>query len=98
MMEDRRREALEGYYRAYRDYQKLDTVREHMCVAISGDALLEIHRYYGERKGECILRVLQEAEDGAEVPAEVAAYEQAAGYLLYMACSRRESMQGGYRA
>lgn len=97
MVEDRRREAVKGYYRAYREYRELDNVREHMCVGMSGDTLIEIHRYYGDRKGECILRVTQKEEDGAEVPAEVAAYEQAAGQLLYMAGSRRGSLGTGRR-
>ena len=30
--DERRRKAIEGYYKAYREYKKLDTVREHMRV------------------------------------------------------------------
>lgn len=92
--DERRSAAIGAYYKAYREYQKLDTVREHMRVEMSGDALIEIHRYYGDRKGECVLRVTQEAaEEGAEVSAEVAAYEQAADQLLSMIKARRESLE-----
>ena len=41
--DERRRKAIEGYYKAYREYKKLDTVREHMRVEMSGDTLIEIH-------------------------------------------------------
>ena len=91
--DERRRKAIEGYYKAYREYKKLDTVREHMRVEMSGDTLIEIHRYYGERKGEHVLRVTQEEAEGAEVSAEVAAYERAADQLENMIKSRRESLE-----
>lgn len=89
----RRSKAIAAYYEAYREYKKLDTVREHTRVEMSGDALIEIRRYYGDRKGEHILRVTQEEAEGAEVSAEVAAYEQAADQLLYMIKARRESLE-----
>lgn len=90
--DERRRKAIKEYYSRYREYQKLDNVREHMRVEMSGDTLIEIHRYYGDRKGERVLRVTQEEVEGAEVTAEVAAYEQAADQLVSMIQSRRESM------
>ena len=97
--DERRRKAIEGYYKAYREYKKLDTVREHMLrVEMSGDTLIEIHRYYGERKGERALRVTQEEAEGAEVSAEVAAYEQAADPLENMIKSRRESLEARQQA
>ena len=96
--DERRRKAIEGYYKAYREYKKLDTVREHMRVEMSGDTLIEIHRYYGERKGERVLRVTQEEAEGAEVCAEVAAYEQAADQLENMIKSRRESLEARRQA
>ena len=96
--DERRRKAIEGYYKAYREYKKLDTVREHMRVEMSGDTLIEIHRYYGERKGERVLRVTQEEAEGAEVSAEVAAYEQAADQLENMIKSRRESLEARQQA
>lgn len=74
--DERRRKAINEYYSKYREYQKLDNVREHMRVEISGDTLIEIHRYYGDRKGERVLRVTQEEVEGAEVTAEVAAYSK----------------------
>lgn len=96
--DERRRKAIGAYYKAYREYQKLDTVREHTRVEMSGDALIEIHRYYGDRKGERVLRVTQEAaEEGAEVSAEVAAYEQAADQLLSLIKARRESLEENER-
>ena len=95
--DERRRKAIEGYYKAYREYKKLDTVREHMRVEMSGDTLIEIHRYYGERKGERILRVTHEEVEGAEVSAEVAAYEQATDQLLSMIKTRRESLEENER-
>ena len=92
--DERRRKAIEGYYKAYREYKKLDTVREHMRVEMSGDTLIEIHRYYGERKGEHVLRVTQEEAEGAEVSAEV----QAADQLENMIKSRRESLEARQQA
>lgn len=59
---------------------------------------IEIHRYYGERKGERVLRVTQEEAEGAEVSAEVAAYEQAADQLENMIKSRRESLEARQQA
>lgn len=96
--DERRRKAINEYYSKYREYQKLDNVREHMRVEMSGDALIEIHRYYGDRKGERVLRVTQEEVEGAEVTAEVAAYEQAADQLVSMIQSRRESLGAEQRA
>lgn len=58
---------------------------------------IEIHRYYGERKGERILRVTHEEVEGAEVSAEVAAYEQATDQLLSMIKTRRESLEENER-
>ena len=91
--DERRRKAIKAYYKAYREYNQLDTVREHMRVEMSGDTLIEIHRYYGDRKGKRVLRVTQEETESTEVSAEVAAYEQAADQLLYMIKARRESME-----
>ncbi len=95
--DERRSKAIAAYYEAYREYKKLDTVREHMRVEMSGDALIEIHRYYGDRKGERILRVTHEEVEGAEVSTEVAAYEQATDQLLYMIKTRRESLEENER-
>ena len=67
-------------------------------VEMSGDTLIEIHRYYGERKGERALRVTQEEAEGAEVSAEVAAYEQAADQLENMIKSRREGLEARQQA
>lgn len=96
--DERRRKAINEYYSKYREYQKLDNVREHMRVEMSGDTLIEIHRYYGDRKGERVLRVTQEEVEGAEVTAEVAAYERAADQLVSMIQSRRESLEEEQRA
>lgn len=95
--DERRSKAIEAYYKAYREYKKLDTVREHMRVEMSGDTLIEIHRYYGDRKGERILRVTQEEAEGAETSAEVAAYEQATDQLLSMIEGRRKSLENERR-
>lgn len=84
-----RRKAIYNYYDTYREYKQLDNVREHMCIEMSGDVLIEIHRYYGERKGECILRVRREESEDAEVSAEVVAYEQATRQLEALIWSRR---------
>lgn len=96
--DERRSKAIKEYYSRYREYQKLDNVREHMRVEMSGDTLIEIHRYYGDRKGERVLRVTQEEVEGAEVTAEVAAYEQAADQLVSMIQSRRENLEEEQRA
>lgn len=91
--DERRSKAIKDFYGAYREYGKLDTVRYHMRVEMSGDALIEIHRYYGDRKGERVLRVTQEEAEGAEVSAEVAAYEQATDQLINMIKGRREKLE-----
>lgn len=88
--DERRLKALKEYYSRYREYQKLDNVRGHTRVKTSGDTLIEIHRYYGDQKGECVLRVTQEETEGAEVTAEVAAYELAADQLIGMIKGRKE--------
>lgn len=89
--EERRRKAIKEYCKAYREYQQMDNVREYICVKVR-DTLIEIHRYYGERKGECVLRVTQE-EEGAEVSAEVIAYERAADQLLSMITRARKRLE-----
>ena len=96
--DERRSKAIRDFYRVYKEYGQLDNVRYHMRVEMSGDALIEIHRYYGERKGERVLRVTQEEAEGAEVSAEVAAYEQAADQLENMIKSRRESLEARRQA
>lgn len=95
--DERRSEAIKAYCKAYREYQQLDNVREHICVKMYGDTLIEIHRYYGERKGERVLWVRQEEEKGAEASAEAIAYERAADQLLSMIKDRRERMEENER-
>ena len=95
--DERRSKVIRDFYRVYKEYGQLDNVRYHMRVEMSGDALIEIHRYYGDRKGERILRVTHEEVEGAEVSAEVAAYEQAADQLIYMIKARRESLEENER-
>lgn len=87
--DERRHMAIEKYYTAYREYAQLDNVREHTRVEISGDTLIEINRYYGELKGEHILRVTEENQKWSEVSAEVTAYERAADQLVHMITVRR---------
>ncbi len=95
--DERRNKAIRDFYRAYKEYGQLDNVRYHTRVEMSGDALIEIHRYYGERKGDRVLRVTHEETEGAEVSAEVAAYEQATDQLLNMIKARRESLEENER-
>lgn len=97
-VDERRQKAIYNFFDAYREYKQLDNVRCHTCTEISGDTLIEIHRYYGERKGECILRITQEEGEGAEVSAEVTAYEQAANELAALIESRRENQETRRRA
>jgi hypothetical protein len=73
MTEDERRTAaLHSFYEAYRELQQYDNLRLHTHSSIyeKDDALIEIYRYQGEKKGERILKVTQEDEADA--------YEQAA--------------------
>lgn len=95
--DERRSAAIKAYYKAYREYQQLDDVREHICVEMSGDTLIEIHRYYGEREGERVLRVMQEEEKGAETSAEVIAYERAVDQLLSMIKRARKRLKENER-
>lgn len=96
--DERRRKAIYNYYDTYREYKQLDNVREHIRVEMSGDTLIEIHRYYGERKGERVLRVTQEEGEYEDVSAEVRAYEQATNQLAALIRSRRESQETRRRA
>lgn len=96
--DERRRKAIYAYYDTYREYKQLDNVREHIRVEMSGDTLIEIHRFYGERKGERILRVTQEEGEYEDVSAEVRAYEQATDQLKTMIQSRRAMMDTRHRA
>lgn len=91
--DERRNKAIRDFYRAYKEYGQLDNVRYHTRVEMSGDALIEIHRYYGDRKGDRILRVTHKETEEAEVSAEVAAYEQATDQLLNMIKGRCESLE-----
>lgn len=70
--EDRRTTAMRSFYTLYRELQKYDNLRLHTNSSIyeKDDALIEIYRYQGEKKGERILKVTQEDEADA--------YEQAA--------------------
>lgn len=96
--DERRQKAIYNFLDAYREYQQLDNVRYHTCTEISGDTLIEIHRYYGERKGEVILRVMLEEGEGWEVSAEVTAYEQATNQLVALIKSRQENQETRRRA
>lgn len=96
--DERRQKAIYKFFDTYREYKQLDNVRCHTCTEISGETLIEIHRYYGERKGELILRVTQEGDEGAEVSAEVTAYEQAAGQLEALIEIRRKNQETRRRA
>lgn len=89
MTEDERRTAaLHSFYEAYRELQQYDNLRLHTHSSIyeKDDALIEIYRYQGEKKGERILKVTQEDEADA--------YEQAAdqvkGLLLERAKNETE--------
>ena len=73
MTEDERRTAaLHSFYEAYRELQQYDNLRlyTHSSIYEKDDALIEVYRYQGEKKGERILKVTQEDEADA--------YEQAA--------------------
>ena len=66
MTEDERRTAaLHSFYEAYRELQQYDNLRLHTHSSIyeKDDALIEIYRYQGEKKGERILKVTQEDEE-----------------------------------
>ena len=68
MTEDERRTAaLHSFYEAYRELQQYDNLRLHTHSRIyeKDDALIEIYRYQGEKKGERILKVTQEDEADA---------------------------------
>ncbi len=85
MTEDERRHtAIKAYFQAYEEYRQLDNVRHHLYADVYGNALIEIHRYYGERRGELVLRVKRKDEDLEGVSAETAAYEWAADSLQDM--------------
>ena len=70
--DERRTAALHNFYTLYRELQQYDSLRLHTHSSIyeKDDALIEIYRYQGEKKGERILKVTHEDEADA--------YEQAA--------------------
>lgn len=79
MTEDERRKiALNNFYETYRELQRYDNLRLHTHASVypKDDALIEIYRYQGDRKGERVLKVTQEDE--------VDAYEQAADQVRSM--------------
>lgn len=82
--DERRLKAIEAYFQAYEEYRQLDNVRHHLSADVYGNALIEIHRYNGELRGELVLRVKRKDEDLEGVSAETAAYEWAADSLQDM--------------
>lgn len=93
--DERRRKAVYAYYGAYEEYRQLNNVRHHLYVDVYGNALIEIHRYDGELKGELILRVRRREEDIEGVSAETAAYEWATDSLQDMIKKRRAEQAPG---
>lgn len=89
----RRHMAIEAYFEAYEEYKQLDNVQHHIYADVYGNAMIEIHRYYGERKGELVVRVKREDEDMDEVSAEVSAYEWMANCLKDMIRRKREALE-----
>ncbi len=96
MSEDERRsKALDAYYEAYEEYRQLDNVRHHLYSDVYGNALIEIHRYNGERRGELVLRVKRKEEDLDGVAADTSAYEWAANSLWDMIHKKRAEQGAG---
>ncbi len=89
--DERRRKAMAEYYEAYREYAELDNVQYHIHIGITGRTLIEIYR--GGSRGRRILHIVQEEEEGSEVPATVTAYEKATSQLLYMIKERRRRLE-----
>lgn len=92
MTEDTRRiEAICNFYQVYRELQWYENLRMHTHTSIyeRDDTLIEIYRYYGERKGERILRVTQEDE--------VEAYEQARDQVESLLQSIKQDRETGRR-
>lgn len=79
--DERRSRAINEYFRAYEEYKELDEVRQHICVEMSGDTVIEIRRQHGGTEGTFVLRVKRKEEDCEGVSAETSAYEWAAGCL-----------------
>lgn len=87
--DERRKEAIYNFYAAYEELKRYDALRMHSRTALGEDTVIEIYRYYGDSKGERILRVTQEDE--------VAAYEQAADQVKNMLEQIREDRKAGQR-
>lgn len=90
MSEDERRTAaVYKFYDLCSQLKRYDSIRLHTHTELGGETLIEIDRYYGDRKGERILRVTQEDE--------VAAYEQAADQLKQILEQREKDRKAGQR-
>ena len=74
--EARRTAAINKFYDAYRELQKYDTLRLYTHESIYDDAVVEVYRYQGGKKGDRVLRVAR--ADVAE------AYELAADQVENM--------------
>lgn len=93
MTEDERRTAaLHSFYEAYRELQQYDNLRLHTHSSIyeKDDALIEVYRYQGEKKGKCVLKVTQEDETDA--------YERAADQVRSLLERARNEIEERCRA
>lgn len=90
--DERRTAALHNFYTLYRELQKYDNLRLHTHSSIyeKDDALIEVYRYQGEKKGKCVLKVTQEDETDA--------YEQATDQVRSLLERARNEVEERRRA
>lgn len=73
----RRREAIDKFYKAYRELQQYDNLRMHSRSVLDGETLIEIWRQSGTSQGERILKVSLDDEVDAYIHAT-----ELIGYML----------------
>lgn len=61
-MEDEYKEAVRKFYEIYRPLQKKYGLRSHMHFGLSGDGMITVWEYIGEKRGKCILRAKETEE------------------------------------
>lgn len=92
MTEDERRTAaIHSFYEAYRELQRYDNLRLHTYASIyaNEDALIEIYRYHGDKRGDRVLKVTQKDEADA--------YERATDQVKTMLRQIRENKEAERR-
>lgn len=72
-MEDRYADAVERFYKIYRELQEKYDLHMHSAFSVYEDGLIEVWEYIGRKKERCICKIMDEED--------TACYERAAQEL-----------------